>query len=510
MFGSRKQDILYFSGKTLAASVDELLTPSAPLPAPPVKTYVNDSIPAGDPELNIAVGQTWVDTHTTDGTAQSRRRASLKSWWMGLLMNQDRSIREKMVLFWHNHFSTETNDVSNARYAYRHVDLLRKQALGNFKSLVREITLDPAMLVYLNGQLNTKAAPDENYARELQELFTLGKENNPNYTEDDVKIAARVLTGWRNDAPNNKSYFDLTRHDTANKTFSSFYNNTTITGRNTADAGTLELDDLLNMIFAKKAEVSGFLVRKLYRWFVYYEITPAVENNIIKPLAQLLVDSNWELKPVLQDLLMSQHFFDVANSGCQIKSPLDLAAGLAREYNVVFPDSATDVVSQYNHWNNFRNLASNMQQNLGDPPDVSGWKAYYQAPGFYEIWINSDTYPKRNQFTDQMVGNGYTFNSKKAVIDAVGFAKTLTSPHDPNLLISETIEILYRVTLSQATRDQLKKDILLSGQTSDHYWTDAWTAYMAAPTNMALYNVVNDRLKALLKYLMNLPEYHLI
>ena len=80
MFGSRKQDILYFSGKTLAASVDELLTPSAPLPAPPVKTYVNDNIPAGDPELNIAVGQTWVDTHTTDGTAQSRRRASLKSW----------------------------------------------------------------------------------------------------------------------------------------------------------------------------------------------------------------------------------------------------------------------------------------------------------------------------------------------------------------------------------------------------------------------------------------------
>lgn len=506
----RKQDLVYFSTRSLAQTVQELLNPVAALPAPPVKTYVNDNIAAGDPELNIAIGQTWVDVHTTDGTAQSRRRASLKAWWMGQLINQDRSIREKMSLFWHNHFSTETNDVNNARYCYRHADLLRQQALGNFKNLVREITMDPAMLVYLNGQFNTKTAPDENYARELQELFTLGKENNPNYTEDDVKTAARVLTGWRNDAVNNKSYFDVARHDTANKTFSSFYSNTIITGRNTADAGTLELDDLLNMIFAKKAEVSNFLVRKLYRWFVYYDITPETDAAVIKPLAQLLATSNWEVKPVLYDLLTSQHFFDTASQSCHIKSPLDLSAGLAREFNIVFPDAAADVVSQYNHWNNFRNLASNMQQNLGDPPDVSGWKAYYQAPGYYEIWINSDTYPKRNQFTDQMIGNGYTFNSKKAVIDAVGFARTLTAPHDPNLLISETVDLLYRVSMSQATRDQLKKDILLSGQTSDHYWTDAWTAYMAAPTNTALFNVVNDRMKALLKYLMNLPEYHLI
>jgi hypothetical protein len=264
------------------------------------------------------------------------------------------------------------------------------------------------------------------------------------------------------------------------------------------------------MIFSKKAEVSNFIVKKLYRWFVYYEITPAVEISVINPLAKLLVDSNWDVKPVLRDLLMSQHFFDSSNRACYIKSPIDLSVGLIREYNVVIPDAVADVVSQYNHWNNFRNLASNMQQNLGDPPDVSGWKAYYQAPGFYEIWINSDTYPKRNQFTDQMVGNGYTFNSKRAVVDAVGYARTLTAPHDPNALISEIVQLIYSVPLSQSTRDQLKKDILLSGQTSDHYWTDAWTAYMAAPTNTALFNVVNDRLKALLKYLMNLPEYHLI
>ncbi len=263
MFGAKKSDVDYFEGISMSQAVDELLNPVQPIPAPPLKTYLNDNIPAGDPEYSVATGDTWVNTYTSDGTAQSRRRASFRAWWMGVLINQDRSIREKMTLFWHNHFATEANDIGNAMFLYKHHDLLRKNALGNFKSLVRAITLDSCMLIYLNGQLNTKSAPDENYSRELQELFTLGKENNPNYTEDDVKAAARVLTGWRNDGPNNKSYFDPNRHDVNNKTFSSFFGNTIITGRTGATAGELELDDLLNMIFAKNIEVSRFIVKKI-------------------------------------------------------------------------------------------------------------------------------------------------------------------------------------------------------------------------------------------------------
>src|SRR6202011_3425172 len=102
-----------------------------------------------------------------------------------------------MVLFWHNHFVTGSNDIGRAIWAYQNNLLLRQNALGNFKDLVKAVTLDPAMLRYLNGYLNNSNAPDENYARELQELFTIGKENNPNYSEDDVKKAARVLTGWK-------------------------------------------------------------------------------------------------------------------------------------------------------------------------------------------------------------------------------------------------------------------------------------------------------------------------
>ena len=158
------------------------------------------------------------------------------------------------------------------------------------KQFVYEITLDPTMLIYLNGRLNTAAAPDENYARELQELFTLGKENNPNYTEADVIAAAKVLTGWRvnpNDA-SFPSFYTESRHDASNKQFSSFYNNTVITGRTGATGGTQEINDLINMIFSKSTEVTRHIVKRLYRFFVYSEIDATAMQNVIEPLALTL------------------------------------------------------------------------------------------------------------------------------------------------------------------------------------------------------------------------------
>jgi uncharacterized protein (DUF1800 family) len=267
------------------------------------------------------------------------------------------------------------------------------------------------MLVYLNGQYNTLTAPDENYAREIQELFCCGKGPDSLYTEADVKAAAKVLTGWRNNATTLSSYFTASRHDATNKTFSSFYNNTVITGRNTATGGEQELDDLLNMIFANQ-EVAKYMCRRLYRWFVYYDIDDTVEQNVITPLANVFRSSNYEILPVLDMLLKSEHFFDVLSRGCVIKSPAELVIGFCRESEIVFqPD--TDYVTNYGFYNYMVSWLSNMQQNIGDPPDVSGWKAYYQEPQFNEIWINSDTLPKRNQFTDTMLVSGYTFSSKK-------------------------------------------------------------------------------------------------
>ena len=506
LFGATKADMAYFSGKSVTQVVNELLNPTAPLPAPPVKEYVVSATTLV-PDNNIAAGTTWVGDINNDGNIAGYRRASFKKWWVGNLINQDRSIREKMTLFWHNHFATETNEISNAQYVYKHHHLFRISALGNFKTLTKNMTLDPGMLVYLNGQYNTLTAPDENYAREIQELFCCGKGPDSLYTEADVKAAAKVLTGWRNNATTLSAYFTASRHDATNKTFSSFYNNTVITGRNTATAGDQELDDLLNMIFANQ-EVAKYMCRRLYRWFVYYDIDDTVEQNVITPLANVFRSSNYEILPVLDMLLKSEHFFDVLSRGCVIKSPAELVIGFCRESEIVFqPD--TDYVANYGFYNYMVSWLSNMQQNIGDPPDVSGWKAYYQEPQFNEVWINSDTLPKRNQFTDTMLVSGYTFSSKKIQLDPLAYAKTFSNPGDPNVFIAELTERLLGLDISAASKAQLKKDILLSGQSLDIYWTQAWDLYISTPANAANTTSVRTKIRDLVKYLMNLAEYQL-
>ena len=508
MFGAVKADVDYFKSKTLSQAVNELLTVPAMQPLPPVKNYAS-SVTVGDPDAAIAAGTTWVNTNTTDGGVDSQRINSLKSWWTGLMINQNRNILEKLVLFWHNHFATETTGIGRAIWCYQNNSILRKNAAGNFKQFVKEVTLDTGMLRFLNGYLNTNTAPDENYGRELQELFTIGKGINnatPPYFEPDVKAAARVLTGWTINATTNTSTFNAAKHDINNKQFSSFYNNTIVTGRSGA-TGANELDDMLNMIFATN-EVAMFICRKIYRWFVYYDIDANAEANVIAPLAQIFRSNNYEVKPVLDALFKSEHFFDVLNQGCQIKSPVEMSVSLCREFNVAFPAS-TDYTNAYYMWDYIRVINSNLQQNIGDPPNVAGWAAYYQEPQFYEIWINSDTYPKRNQFTDILANSGYTRNGKNIKIDFIAFAKTLSNPGNPTILIDDSLTYLFRLPLSPASKTQLKTDILLSGQTQDHYWTDAWTLYLANPNDVTNTTIVKNRLRDLYQYLMKLAEYQL-
>jgi uncharacterized protein (DUF1800 family) len=512
LFGSTKADVDLFKAMTMNQAVDALLNvPLAQLtPPPPLKNYANSTDPA-DPDNAVTAGQTWVNTNTNDGAVNGARVLSFKNWWMGQMINQDKNILEKMTMMWHNHFATETEVINRSIWAYQNNSILRRNALGNFKQFTREITLDTGMLFYQNGYLNTNAAPDENYGRELQELFVVGKgadNATQGFAEADVKAVAKVLTGWQINGTTNTSFFNSARHDSTNKQFSAFYNNTVITGRTGPTAGGLELDDLLTMLFSIN-DPSLHICRKLYRWFVYYEIDAATELNVIAPLAQIFRTNNYEIKPVLAALLKSEHFFDVLNQGCLIKSPVDIIVGLSREFSVAFPPVATDYAGAYNTWFLLNSLAFVFQQYIGDPPNVAGWPAYYQQPQYHELWINSDTLPKRNQFTDQMLLTGYTRGGKNIRIDPTIFAKSMPNPGDPNLLLSDSITYLFRLTLTQASRDQLKVDILLSGQTSDFYWTNAWTAYIANPNDQTNANIVKTRLTALYQYLMKLAEYQL-
>ncbi len=499
MFGAAKSDIDHFLALGISASVDELLTAGA-TPVPPLNNY-NDTTYT-DPV--VPAGQPWV-TAPYDANINARRRSSFKAWWTGLMLNQGRSAEEKMTLFWHNHFATETSAVGDARLVYKTNALLRQYALGNFKELVKQVTLDPGMLRYLNGYLNTKNAPDENYGRELQELFTVGKEPAQLFTEDDVQAAAKVLTGYKIDTTNITYYFDSTKHDTGNKQFSAFYNNTVITGQSGAN-GELELDDLLTMIF-NTTQVAEFICRKLYRFFIYYTIDSTVETNIIQPLAAIFRSNNYEIKPVLEALFKSEHFFDELNRGCVIKSPADFFVGGCREFNAAFPD-ATDLTLQYYIWKALQLQMATTGMDTGDPPNVAGWPAYYQAPGYYEIWINSDTLPKRTQFADLLAVNGYTHAGFTVQFDLLAFVSNLSDPTDPNLVITDTLDILYSIDTDVSLFTYLKS-ILLSGQATDSYWTTAWNDYVANPGNQTYQAIVETRLKQMFQYLLDLAEYQL-
>lgn len=499
-FGVKPTDVSTLLAMTMSQAVDKILTLPTSAPTPPLNNY---NAVVADP--TIPLGQTWVNAPYDSNTA-GQRYYSFKSWWIGQMLNQDLSIQEKMVLFWHNHFATEVLTVGDARKSYKLNAMFRANALGNFKAIVKNVTLDPSMLVYLNGYLNTKTAPDENYGRELQELFTIGKGFTPIYDEDDIKAAAKVLTGWRINNTTVTSYFDSTKHETANKSFSSYYGNYVVLGK-TGSAGAGEVDDLLYMIF-RSHDTALHICRKLYRCFVYYDIDSTVETNIIAPLAALLVSNNYDIKPVLETLLKSEHFYDINSRACFIRTPLDYMVGMFRTMQVNIPTTIS-VDKTYTLWNYVRSYGSSLAMDLGDPPNVSGWPAFYQSPDFYEIWINSTTLPKRMAFADMMLNSGFSAGTGTTVkIDVIEFTKQCNNASDPNALIDFFVKYCLGLPLSAASKKALKDSQLLSGQTSDYYWTTAWTNYLSNP-NTTNTNTVKTRLTNTLIELLRLPEHHL-
>ena len=504
LFGASIDDINYFKTRTMSQAVDELLLPTAVPTTKPLNNYGND--PTGVPSW-----QTWIGTgllYVDEGMNTNRLR-SLQAWWIGQLLNPGRSIHEKMTLFWHNHFAMDAlghlSDIPCELW-FNQYHTLRSNALGSFQQLVRSITLDPAMLIFLNGNTNAKTSPNENYGRELQELYTIGKGAGSQYIQDDVREAARVLTGHTVDL-NFNYVFQPGDHDDLNKNFSAFYGNAIITGRSGAD-GPKELDDLFTMLFSTQ-ESAKFICRKLYSFFVYYKIDDMIETNVIGPLADVFRQSGYNITAVLSVLFKSQHFYDLANSGaCIIKSPLDLLIGLVREYKVALPGPAIPE-AQYAAWSMLSQRSATLQQEIMVIELVAGWDAYRQAPQYHELWINSVTYTGRNFYTDLLIGTGDMMDGITLQIDAIGFASLLPAPHDPNKLITDSLSVLIRPPLSDSSIALLKQSILLGNLTNDLYWTNAWLAYIANPADMTAYTTVNNRLRALYKYLMNLPEYHL-
>jgi uncharacterized protein (DUF1800 family) len=524
-FGFKVSNVDNIVSQGMQSAVNSILNFTNEAPSPPVNYYE----PKVPDENGLAYGSDWTqnffEKNSVGGDTNRERTKALASWNLAQCIHQELNIREKMTLFWYHFIPIDFTTVrvsqnvycntNSARICYDYMKFFRANCVGNFKVFIRNMATQPAMMYYLNNQANSKAAPDENFAREVMELFTLGKDPLSQYTQDDVIQAAKVLTGWRVKNLNTiapTATFDSTLHDYTNKTFSSFFNNTVING-----TGADELDAFVDMIFSKSVVVSEYICRRLYRYFVYYDIDANVEANVITPLAQVFVNNNWNILPVLDTLFKSQHFYDSINKGVYIKSPFDLVIGSIRTFNLQTNVSdATNYNAQYNLWENINlGFLLPMEQTMGAIPNVSGWNAFYQQPSFHEYWINSTTTQKRFSFFSSIFsGFNKTYNclTTRIEVDVIAWVQQFpnTTCSDPDLLVDQCVKYLLPVDLSLTFKNTLKVQNLLSNQVENHYWITAWNNYLGNPSNTTYTSIVKTRIKSLLVTITQLAEYQLM
>ncbi len=308
---------------------------------------------------------------SADERAREQRRLqdeafALREWWVREMLATPSPLTERMTLFWHGHFATSQQKVRSAQLMYRQNALLRREALGNFASLLHAIARDPAMLIYLDNAGSRKQAPNENFAREVMELFTLGEGH---YGERDVKEAARAFTGWSLDRERGTFVQRAAWHDPDEKT---------VLGR----AGYLDGKDVLDILLARP-ETAEFIASKLWKEFV----SPAPDAKEVKRLAGIFRGARYDLKPLMQAMLVEDAFWAGENRGVLVKSPVELVVGTLRMFHVQPIDLRPAVIA-----------CATLGQNPFAPPNVKGW------PGG-EAWINSATLLARKQLVERLLAN---------------------------------------------------------------------------------------------------------
>lgn len=491
-FGASSAQLKAYAGRTVAEIYDALAKASAPPPTTDSDGKTFHDLGWGFPETD----------QQKRNSLDNQRRTQVKRWWLGLMLNPQRGFAEKITLFWQNHFVIESDTIQDVRFQHRYLETIRRNALGNFRTFVIDITLDPAMLRYLNGTENTKDKPNENYGRELMELFTLGRGF---YTEPDVKEVARVLTGWKAINYRNatteviQSRFFAGQHDQDKKVFSENFQNKTIEGRSGDQGGELELGELLAMIFVHP-ESARFVVRKLYRWYFTGEISAEVEENFIEPLAAGF-RKDLEIGPLVRRMLTSDHFFDPALRGGQLRSPLDFIMGsfVALENP---PPSPLKERSQYDALtNNLLTRSRLMEMEVIEQPTVFGWRPYYDT-GYYKIWISGTTLGLRGDFTDLLMKGNKSYGMQ---FDAPKWVSTFVSnPGDALVLAQEVWRLLMAVEPTQTQLDAMIDDAMLDG-IPRYEWTEIWNKYK----DKGQADDARFRLNLLLTYLLRLAEYQL-
>lgn len=295
--------------------------------------------------------------------AQLVQVSELRGWWLGEMITTPAPLVERMTLFWHNHFTSGRQKVRIPQLMYQQNALLREHALGNFATLLHAVSKDPAMILYLDAASNRRGQPNENFAREVMELFTLGEGH---YSETDIREAARAFTGWSLGG-RHEFLMRRTAHDNGEKT---------VLGQR----GRFDGDQVLDILLAQP-RTAEFIVEKLWREFV----SPEPERAEVARIAKVFRDSGYEMRAALREILLSPAFWASGNRASLIKSPAEFVAGMLRQFAVPVANAMP-----------FATAMVGMGQTLFDPPNVKGW------PGG-ESWINAATLLGRKQFAERLL-----------------------------------------------------------------------------------------------------------
>ena len=545
-------------------------------PAQAINALFHQTLPDAPVPIDPKTGTEWVESGPTDANSDDLDEL-FKRWFIGQMLSAGvsptlslaYSARERLVFFLHSHFTTISSTVGNSRSLYFQNALFRLFAMDglsadpdvNIKTLTVKISIDNAMLRLLNGNENVKGSVNENYGRELLELYTIGRglegtlppSPGPGdyimYTEQDVRAAARVLSGWDvhddfegianatididTTLPRGKvrgSATNASAHDNDPKQFSARFGNTVIQGSaalmaggNPTEASALdEIVQLVDLIYSKP-ETARNICWKIYRFFVYAPHTTeecvALDSTIVAEMANTLIASNYKILPVIENLLRSVHFYEATagtvtddNFGGIIKNPLDLVVQSLRFFEVPITDMTTSATGFYEQIGEVIESVRSQAMNFYEPYDVAGYDAFHQFPVYHRYWITPNTLANRYEFVRNLITSSEPGMLKANVYDFVRNNIPNATAADARQLVMMVADYILPVT-DNLTYDDAADD--LSGLTSrrlnyfkerflqtfdEAYWTTRWNEGAGD---------LRDQLEYLFNAMMQSPEYQL-
>lgn len=439
------------------------------------------------PTLPAPIWAAWTranypeDNDAARGIIRQQIESLRLDYTQGLLTN---NLRDRLSFFWSNHFVTEIDIYDGPAFLYEYVNCLQRNALGNFKTFISEIGLTNAMLFYLDGAYNNGNNPNENYARELYELFSLGDGNG--YTEEDIIEAARALSGYteRGEVRWTPVTFDPTTHDTGTKT---------IMGQ----TGNWGYDDTIDILFDQRPnEIAQYICKKLYEFFVHPDSDDDAGNaqTIISGMAATFVANNFELAPVMRQLLKSQHFFDENAIGVIIKSPFDMYLNFFNETGFAYDTGNISFAME---------SASLVGQTLFDPVDVAGWERDRN-------WINTNFIIGR-WLTIEVVIEGFFQNNQEQfrtlAMDAVGAGNSNTS--NPEIVVRAIVDKLLPKGLLTAQDFENAMSVFKIEDVPENYYGPDYIDGGLSLWMLAVSPEVPQQVFLLLMYLSRQPEFQL-